>query len=223
MYRETHDGTTEAQGGAKANLPPLNGPDPAKRTITVIMEQAVLEELVSDEQPLDLGCGSQEASREDTTLQQQAVELECLLPRLMRRMLTLERDHPATELPLAQLRVCTILQGGARTLSAIGDELNISVSATTQIADRLERAGLVERVCGQDDRRTKKLQLSLMGAEMMRSRREQRTAHAARALAYLAPEQRENALLVLQALMEAVNATVPPAPHEDPLGVRQEQ
>lgn len=159
----------------------------------------------------------------DETLQRQAQELECLLPRLMRRMLTLERDHPATELPLAQLRVCTILQGGPRTLSAIGEELNISVSATTQIADRLERVSMVERVCGQDDRRTKKLQLSPTGAEMMRSRREQRTLHAARALAQLTPEQRESALHALQSLMDAVNATVPPAPHEDPLGVRQEQ
>ncbi len=159
----------------------------------------------------------------DAALQRQAEELECLLPRLMRRMLTLERDHPATELPLAQLRVCTILQGGPRTLSAIGEELNISVSATTQIADRLERVNLVERVCGQDDRRTKKLQLSPTGAEMMRSRREQRTLHAAHALAQLDPQQREAALHALQSLMDAVNATVPPAPHEDPLGVRQEQ
>ena len=71
----------------------------------------------------------------------QAGKLESLLPTLMRRLFTLDPSHPANDLPLAQLRVCTILQAGPRTVSAIGEELRISVSAATQIADRLEKAG----------------------------------------------------------------------------------
>jgi DNA-binding MarR family transcriptional regulator len=82
----------------------------------------------------------------DETLQEQAEKLECLLPRLMRRLFTLEIDHPAMELPLAQLRMSLILQGGPRSISSLSEEMSISVSATTQIADRLERAGMVARV-----------------------------------------------------------------------------
>ena len=156
-------------------------------------------------------------------LDEQAAQLEQLLPRLMRRMFTLDPDHPAAELPVAQLRVCTILQAGPRTLSAISDELGISVSATTQIADRLERSGIVDRVAGQDDRRTKKLQLSAQGGEMMRSRREQRVQRATRALALLPVELRANAIQSLQALMDAVDANAPELRHEDPLGTRQAQ
>src|SRR5207245_7427659 len=97
------------------------------------------------------------AMSEDTLLTQ-AASLESLLPKLMRRLFTLDPSHPANELPVAQLRVCTILQSGPRTVSAIGEELRISVSAATQIADRLERSGLVERVAEPDDRRMKKVQ-----------------------------------------------------------------
>lgn len=142
-------------------------------------------------------------------LREQAVQMEYLLPRLMNRMFTLERDRPAAELPLAQLRVCIILQAGPRTLSAISEELSISVSATTQIADRLEKAGMVERISGQDDRRTKKLQLSPHGSEMMQSRREQRIQRSVRALSQMPPELRASAVQALHVLMEAVDASLP--------------
>ena len=145
----------------------------------------------------------------DDDLREQAVQIEHLLPRLLRRLFTIERDHPATELPLAQLRVCTILQAGPRTLSAIGEELRISVSATTQIADRLEKVGMVERVSGQDDRRTKKLQLSPHGRALMQSRRDERIQRAVRALSEMPPDLRANAVQTLHALMEAVDATLP--------------
>ncbi|HZO88327.1 MAG TPA: MarR family transcriptional regulator [Chthonomonadaceae bacterium] len=157
------------------------------------------------------------------TLQEQAAQLECLLPKLMRRLFTLEPDHPVTELSLAQLRVCTILQAGPRTLSAIGVELGISVSAITQIADRLERAGLVERVAGKDDRRTRLLQLTAHGAELMRSRRQARVRHAAEALEQLSPEKRETVLRALEALLEAAQQIAPEIPAEDPVGARLEQ
>ena len=47
----------------------------------------------------------------------------------------------AAELPLAQLRVCGVLCDGPRPMSAVSRELGVSLSAMTQIADRLERAG----------------------------------------------------------------------------------
>ena len=159
----------------------------------------------------------------EQTLRDQAAQLEYLMSRLARRLFTIDRDHPAEELPLAQLRVCAILQNESRTLSAISEKLGISVSATTQIADRLEKAGLVERVGGQDDRRTKKLRLSSTGQEMMQSRRERRIERAVKALSKLEPELRAIAIQTLQVLMEAVESVTPDKQQEDPIGVRQEQ
>ncbi len=151
---------------------------------------------------------------------EQAVQLEGLLPKLMRRLFTLEPDHPVADLPVAQLRVCIILQAGPRTLSAIGEELGISVSATTQIADRLERAGLVERVADPEDRRVKNLQLTAHGADLMRSRREVRVRRAEKALEHLSPEIRESILNAICTLLEAAQAASPAVPGEDPAGVR---
>jgi DNA-binding MarR family transcriptional regulator len=156
-------------------------------------------------------------------LQDQAVELEQLMPRVLRRLYTLDPDHPANDLPVAQLKVCTILQAGPRTHSAISEELGISVSATTQIADRLERAGLVERVAGVCDRRTKYLQLAPHGMEMMRTRRETRVQRTRLALAELSPEARLKTLDVIRALLTASIAVTPDWPHGDPAGIRQEQ
>src|SRR5438128_6688935 len=158
------------------------------------------------------------AMSEDTLLTQ-AADLEALLPKLMRRLFTLDPSHPANELPVAQLRVCTILQAGPRTVSAISEELGISVSAVTQIADRLERAGFVERVAGQDDRRMKRLQLTLHGAEVMRSRRERRVRGAAAALEQLPPAARAEVLHALHVLLDASLAIAPRVTEEEPVGV----
>src|SRR5439155_10493628 len=133
----------------------------------------------------------------------QAAKLESLLPKLMRRLFTLDPNHPANELPLAQLRVCTILQFGPRTVSAIGEELGISVSAATQIADRLERSRLVERVAEPDDRRMKKVQLTAHGADVMRSRRETRVQGAAAVLEQMPPAARAEVLQALHVLLDA--------------------
>lgn len=127
----------------------------------------------------------------DDTLHDQAVLLEQLLPSMLRKLFTLQPDHPVADMPVAQLRVCTILQSGPRTVSAISAELGISVSATTQIADRMEKVGLVERLPGIGDRRTKILQLAPIGVEMMRARRETRVQRAEEALAQLPPEHRD--------------------------------
>lgn len=152
------------------------------------------------------------------TLLDQASQLECLLPALMRRLFTLEPGHPVTELPLAQLRVCIVLQAGPRTMSALGEELGISVSAITQIADRLERAGFVERVAEADDRRMKRLQLTSHGAGMMGARRERRVRRAAEALDRMPPETRAAVLRALHALLDASVATAPDIPPVGPVG-----
>lgn len=171
------------------------------------------EERVGEEQrePRDvLGTGETDpAAHTGEEVLAEAEELEYLLPVLMRRLFTLDPDHPATELSLAQLRVCMILQPGARPMSVISDELRVSLSALTQIADRLERMGYVERICEADDRRVKHLQLTVNGMEMMRSRRKSRVGRAAEALARLRPEARQEGLRVIRALIDACLSSVP--------------
>ena len=160
---------------------------------------------------------------DDEALSLQASRLEELLPRLLRRLFTLDPDHPVAEMPLAQLRACSILMSGPRSMSVLSDEMGISVSAMTQIADRMERSDLVERVVGQEDRRQKNLQLTNYGAELMRSRREMRIRRAAAALKALMPEARETTLAALQGLLEAANNSAPVVRREESLTNRLEQ
>lgn len=160
---------------------------------------------------------------EHRTVEDQAAELESLLPALMRRLLTLDPSHPVSELPLTQLRVCIVLQSGARPMSEVSEELGISVSAATQVADRLERAGLVERVAEPEDRRLRMLRLTERGSSMMRSRRELRVRRALDALNLLSAETREDLIRTVNALLGAAIATAPEIPNEDPSGIRVQQ
>ena len=139
----------------------------------------------------------------DEAIRAQAAELERLLPSLLRRMFTLDPEHPANELPVGQLRVCSVLQGGPGSMSAIAEELGITISALTQIANRLELAGLVERISMDDDRRVKNLQLTEEGRRIMRSRREFRVRRAASALSRLSALERESILAAVRTLLKA--------------------
>lgn len=151
----------------------------------------------------------------DESVQDQAAELECLLPRLMRKLFSLEPDHPVYDMPVAQLRICTILQSGPRTMSALSEEAGISVSAITQMGDRMERSGMVERNAGQDDRRIRELRLTAYGAEVMRSRRAYRVERMAAALERLSPAVRVTILESIRSLMKAGEANAPHLP-DDP-------
>lgn len=159
----------------------------------------------------------------DPTLSRQATELETLLPTLMRRLFTLDRDNVVYDLPVAQLRVCSLLQSGPRTLSTLSQDLYISVSAMTQIADRLERAGMVERVSGSEDRRVRLLQLSPLGVERMKSRREMRIHRAVESLLQLSEEERCTVLDAVNLLLSAATETASASRQEDPIPIRQEQ
>jgi len=131
----------------------------------------------------------------------QALEITQGLPRLMRRLFKLDPESLIIELPVAQQRVCTILHEGPRTMTALSHELGISLSATTQIADRLERAELVERTAEGDDRRVKTLQLASRGIEMMQRRTENRVRQAMRILEQLDPTSRAAVLESLHMLL----------------------
>ncbi|HEY2761147.1 MAG TPA: MarR family winged helix-turn-helix transcriptional regulator [Pirellulales bacterium] len=120
---------------------------------------------------------------------------------LTRRLMAI--DDSAADLPLRQLRVCMLLHESPRTMSWLSRELGVSLSAMTQIADRLERARLVKRHFEGGDRRVRSLQLTPRGLKIMRSREAARIDRAKRAIEQLPPDTRSNVLVTLETLRQA--------------------
>ena len=110
---------------------------------------------------------------DNSLLLEQAKAIASLLPVVMRQLLSLD-GHLVADLPLAQLRVCGILFDGPQRMSELSRELGVSLSSMTQIADRLERTQLVERVSDESDRRIRCLQLTDRGEEIMRRHEDSR-------------------------------------------------
>jgi DNA-binding MarR family transcriptional regulator len=137
---------------------------------------------------------------------EQAQAVAGLLMALVRNLVAVD-DDLAEELPVAQLRVCGELYLAPRAMSALSQELGVSLSAMTQIADRLERAGLVRRVAEQSDRRVKQLRLTAQGRQTMRRREELRARRVATALDGMPPEARGRVQAALQELVTAAVAT----------------
>ncbi len=177
---------------------------------------------MGNKQNTEIGTTTGDAGTDDL-LQEQALQLEGLLPVLNRRLFTLVPDHPSAEIPMAQLRTCSILQFGPRTMTSLSDELGISLSAMTQIADRMERAELVERIMMREDRRQRLLQLSERGSEMMRTRKHIRIQQAAIALALIKESERAEILQLLSVLLTAAASLSPEPKRIDPVGARQDQ
>ena len=142
---------------------------------------------------------------QDDEILVQAGELERLMPALARRLFTVEPDDPGADLPVAQLRVCRVLEAGSQSISCLAEELRISASAVTQLADRLEKAGLVERVPESDDRRMKRLVLTENGRNVMRERRERRVTRAAAVLQHIAPAKRRAVMDAVRELLAAIS------------------
>lgn len=120
--------------------------------------------------------------------------------------LTAGSDDPAIQLPLAQLRLCRVLSGGLRSISAISRELGVSLSAVTQIADRLERAKLVRRLTEDRDRRIRCLQLTPRGETLLRLHDDERIRRMAAVLEQLPPKSREQVAKTLETLVQASRA-----------------
>lgn len=156
---------------------------------------------------------------DDKDIEAQAERLEAVMPAIAQRLFTVAPSHPLADMPIAQLRLCSLLlTQESPTLSQVADELHISASAATQLADRLEKSGMVERVSlagaqGECDRRARYLRLTEKGFTLMQSRREFRQSGARRALRHLLPEDRKRLLEVLEKLL-AVSRLPGDAPAE---------
>ena len=146
---------------------------------------------------------------EAEVIRRQAVRLEHALPTIALRLFTMDPSHPLAEMPIAQLRLCSLLLSQeSPTMSQVAAELRTSVSAVTQLADRLERSGMVERITSgatgaERDRRARYLRLTERGRELMHSRRELRQQGARSALSFLSSEDRSRVLDALETLLTA--------------------
>ena len=114
-------------------------------------------------------------------------------------------DDPLVDLPVGQMRMMRLLAVRSWTPSSLGDELGLSVSAVTQMANRLDAIGLVTRTEDPMDRRVKHLSLTTLGLDLMTKRQERRVHHLASVLA-LIPESRQQE--IIEAMEELLDASV---------------
>jgi DNA-binding MarR family transcriptional regulator len=104
------------------------------------------------------------------------------------------------DLPVRQLKVCLALLRSSCSMSEIGREIGMSPSAVTQVSDRLERRGLVERVLPEGDRRVRRLQLTGKGLRLMRRHEEKQLHKIAGALDRLTEQELEQLMSGLEIL-----------------------
>jgi DNA-binding MarR family transcriptional regulator len=145
----------------------------------------------------------------DRELEQQGERLAAAISRILRSLNKLESEEIETALTIPQARVCGLLREGPQAMTAVSRELGISLSAVTQIADRLQREGLVSRTCGEDDRRVRLLQLTEQGLQRVQRRHARRLQRALIILETMPADQREVSLKALEALAAAVPAVTP--------------
>jgi DNA-binding MarR family transcriptional regulator len=115
-----------------------------------------------------------------------------------RNLLTI--DDPTMDLPVRQLKLCLALLPGSCPMSEIGRAIGMSPSAVTQVSDRLERRGLVERVLPGGDRRVRKLRLTTKGLRLMRTHEEKQLRKIAGALDRLTETEVDQLILGLEVL-----------------------
>jgi DNA-binding MarR family transcriptional regulator len=142
-----------------------------------------------------------------------AERLENGLSTIMRGIHRTIGPNPLSDLPVAQLRLMRSLSGGPQTPSALSEQLATSVSAVTQLANRLEAAKLVEREEDPNDRRVRRLRLSPKGARHVKRRKAARIAGVERLLCHLSDEERSAVLGAIERLA-GLSATAPAFDHE---------
>lgn len=134
-------------------------------------------------------------------LRYQARQLDATFKALARKVLV--DDDPASELPLRQFRVCAALFEGSRSMKELSQELGVSQSAITQIADRLETAGMVTRGAIGDDRRVRNLELTPRARQLLQRREERRIERVMDILRQILPEDRDAMMAALGVLKGA--------------------
>src|SRR5438128_7426583 len=94
-------------------------------------------------------------------------ELKPALERRLRPRLPEDLRTDLQSVTMHQLEALRLLERGGLRMSELARELDISEPASTALADRLVRGGLVERHADPDDRRIVRLELSPAGHDLM--------------------------------------------------------
>lgn len=92
-------------------------------------------------------------------------------------------------------------------MSDVAREIGLSRSAVTQVTDRLERRGLVERSFENEDRRVRKLRLTAKGARLLRSHEEKQLGRIGEALSRLSERELDQMLRGLEILTRCCNTS----------------
>ncbi|REK18435.1 MAG: MarR family transcriptional regulator [Planctomycetota bacterium] len=137
----------------------------------------------------------------DVDVLDQARELDAALKALARKILI--DDDPASELPLRQFRVCAALFEGPRTMKELSRQLGVSQSAVTQLADRLETAGMVTRAPADGDRRVRSLELTARARRLLKIREERRIERMGQILDRISRRERTAVVAAIAALKDA--------------------
>ena len=134
---------------------------------------------------------------------------------LMDRVSTQRRARPLTrwsdvELTMPQVRTLILLSQGSRRMGDLAEYLGRSMSATTNMVDRLLRKGLVERVEGVSDRRVVACQLTPKGAETVEQFLRMGRMRSEALAAVLTVQELEVVVPAMVILAEALGRQAPP-------------
>jgi DNA-binding MarR family transcriptional regulator len=146
------------------------------------------------------------ASFTRSDLANQAKAVHSALHGFGRNLLTV--DDPTMDLPVRQLKLCLALLRQSASMSEISREIGLSPSAVTQVSDRLERRGLVERVFQDEDRRVRKLKLTAKGLHLMRTHEEKQLERIANTLSRLSTNELNQMMTGLDTLTRACVASL---------------
>ena len=140
----------------------------------------------------------------DVTLSSDAVASE-LRPVLLRLARELRKETEQLGITSRQATLLWLVKRRpGLSLAELAVEEGISPPAMSGHVDRLERAGLLERIRSSDDRRRVGLRLTDEGERLMRRVRARRTTWLADRLRTLEPEALESIELALPALLRLV-------------------
>jgi DNA-binding MarR family transcriptional regulator len=140
----------------------------------------------------------------DVTLSSDAVASE-LRPVLLRLARELRKETEQLGITSRQATLLWLVKRSpGLSLAELATEEGISPPAMSGHVDRLERAGLLERLRSSDDRRRVGLRLTGDGERLMRRVRARRTTWLADRLRTLEPEALESIELALPALLRLV-------------------
>ncbi len=118
-------------------------------------------------------------------------QVEALVAELRRVSLGSSTAWSDTDLTLTQLRALALIQlRQPITIGALSAALQMSLASGSALADRLVRAALLQRRHDDDDRRQVLLQLTPLGARLLRRIEERSRARLRRALAAMTSDER---------------------------------